>query len=190
MPAPNLRTLRRSRSQSLETASGVFMVSPEAADDRQEFSLLPRKSQKSESMLRFVRTAAICSDGTHMRAPNSDPGSIMFSGGFRNWQTAKYWHVPNLLPHLKFFLRKRLTHKGYPLSVAEIVFRQFFGMRGHEQFSESKSPPYRGVALPHAHQSSLEMRRTVASSDPRRRRQATITLITPESRNLSGESSV
>ena len=46
MSAPNLRTVRRSRSQCLETASGVFMVCPEVADDRQEFSLLPRKPQK------------------------------------------------------------------------------------------------------------------------------------------------
>src|SRR5262249_37056118 len=38
VPAPNLRTVRRSRSQSVETASGFFMVSPEAADNRQEFS--------------------------------------------------------------------------------------------------------------------------------------------------------
>src|SRR5262249_48969192 len=38
MPAPNLRTVRRLRSQSVETTSGVFMVSPEASDNQQEFS--------------------------------------------------------------------------------------------------------------------------------------------------------
>jgi len=79
-------------------------------------------------MLRFVRTAAICSDGTHMRAPNSDPGSIMFSGGFRNWQTAKYWHVPNLLPHLKsFFCESALHTKATPFLWQKSFFDSFLG---------------------------------------------------------------
>ena len=61
MPAPNLRTVRRSRSQSVETASGVFMVSPEAVDDGQEFS--PSRSQiakKVGTKLRSVRRLAGC----------------------------------------------------------------------------------------------------------------------------------
>ena len=58
MPAPNLRTVRRSRSQSVETASGVFMVSPEAADDRQEFS--PSRSQIAKKVTRsFGPSAAL-----------------------------------------------------------------------------------------------------------------------------------
>ena len=51
----------------------------------------------------------------------------------------------NLLPHLKIFLQKRLPQKGYPLSGANRFWTGFWE-RGHEQFSESKSPPYRGVA--------------------------------------------
>ena len=51
----------------------------------------------------------------------------------------------NFLPHLKIFLQKRLPQKGYPLSGANRFWAGFWE-RGHEQFSESKSPPYRGVA--------------------------------------------
>ena len=51
----------------------------------------------------------------------------------------------NPLPHLKIFLQKRLPQKGYPLSGANRFWTGFWE-RGHEQFSESKSPPYRGVA--------------------------------------------
>src|SRR5262249_19490215 len=50
MPAPSLRTVRRLRSQSVETTSAVFMVSPEAADARQEFS--PSRSQVGKKMTR------------------------------------------------------------------------------------------------------------------------------------------
>src|SRR5262249_62142019 len=47
MPAPSLRTVRRSRSQSVETALGFFMVSPEAADNRsRSLAGLVSKSQK------------------------------------------------------------------------------------------------------------------------------------------------
>jgi hypothetical protein len=48
------------------------MVSPEAADDRQEFS--PSRSQvaKNDARLRFVLPAAICSDGLTCKPPKSD----------------------------------------------------------------------------------------------------------------------
>jgi hypothetical protein len=52
----------------------------------------------------------------------------------------------NLLPRLNFFLQKRLPQKGYPLSAGRNRFWTGFWERGREQFSESKSPPYRGVA--------------------------------------------
>jgi hypothetical protein len=48
------------------------------------------------------------------------------------------------LPAPKIFLQKRLSHKGYPL-YGQNHFWTGFCQRGHEQFSESKSPPYRGV---------------------------------------------
>jgi hypothetical protein len=38
--------------------------------------------------------------------------------------------------------------------------------RDLEQFSESKSPPYRGSHLPHAHPSSFEMRRQFRPAVP------------------------
>src|SRR5262245_58279145 len=59
-----------------------------------------------------------------------------------------------------FFLQKRLSHKGDPL-YGQNHFWRGFCQRGHEQFSDSKTPPYRGSHLPHAHPSSFEMRRTV-----------------------------
>ena len=46
----------------------------------------------------------------------------------------------NLFPHLKIFLQKRPPQKGYPLS-GENRFWTGFWERGHEQFSESRSPP-------------------------------------------------
>src|SRR5207249_1011712 len=65
MPAPNLRTVRRSRSQSVETASGFFMVSPEAADIRQKFSRSRRQvAKKSDPRLRFLSTARYWRDGS------------------------------------------------------------------------------------------------------------------------------
>jgi hypothetical protein len=48
------------------------------------------------------------------------------------------------LPAPKIFLQKRLSHKGYPL-YGQDHFWTGFCQRGHKQFSESKSPPYRGV---------------------------------------------
>src|SRR5262249_26718382 len=60
----------------------------------------------------------------------------------------------------KFFLQKRLSQKGYPFSGGRNRFWTGFCQRGQKQFSESKSPPYRGSHLPHAHSSSFEMRRT------------------------------
>ena len=69
MLAPNLRTVRRSRSQSVETASGVFMVSPEAADNREEFSRSRwQVAKKSDPRLRFLGTAAISGIGGTARA--------------------------------------------------------------------------------------------------------------------------
>ena len=60
MPAPNLRTVRRSRSQSVETASGVFMVSPKLWMTGRSLARLARKSQKSDSKLGSVRRLAGC----------------------------------------------------------------------------------------------------------------------------------
>jgi hypothetical protein len=54
-------------------------------------------------------------------------------------------------PSTKIFFAKRLSHKGYPF-MGRNYFWTGFWERGHEQFSESKSPPYRGSHLPHAHQ--------------------------------------
>ena len=76
----------------------------------------------------------------------------------------------NLFPHLKIFLQKRPPQKGYPLS-GENRFWTGFWERGHEQFSESKSPSYRGVASA-ARTSKLGDAPNRASSDPRCRRQA------------------
>ena len=50
----------------------------------------------------------------------------------------------NFLPHLKIFFCKNAFHrKGYPLSGVNRFWAGFWE-RGHEQFSESNSPPYRG----------------------------------------------
>jgi hypothetical protein len=51
----------------------------------------------------------------------------------------------NLLSHLKIFFAKRRPQKGYPVSGTNRFWTGFWE-RGHEHFSESKSPPYRGVA--------------------------------------------
>src|SRR5262249_34638674 len=61
----------------------------------------------------------------------------------------------------KFFFKNVLRQKGYPLLGGRNRFWAGFRERGHEQFSESKSPPTGGSHLPHAHPSSFEMRRTV-----------------------------
>src|SRR5262249_24972563 len=51
----------------------------------------------------------------------------------------------NPLLHLKFFFKNVLRQKGYPLLRGQKPFLDRFSGEGHEQFSESKSPPYRGV---------------------------------------------
>src|SRR4029077_3068338 len=56
----------------------------------------------------------------------------------------------NLLPHLKIFLQKRLPRKATPF-LGPNGFWTGFWERGHEQFSESKSPPTGGSHLPPAH---------------------------------------
>ena len=50
----------------------------------------------------------------------------------------------NLSRHQKIFLQKRLSHKGYRL-YGQNHFWTGFCQRGHERFSESRSPPYWGV---------------------------------------------
>src|SRR5262249_55629973 len=67
----------------------------------------------------------------------------------------------NPFPQLKIFFKNVLRQKGYPLLGGRNRFWAGFWERGHEQFSESKSPPTGGSHLPHAHPSSFEMRRTV-----------------------------
>ena len=57
-------------------------------------------------------------------------------------------------PGTKNFFAKTSSHKGYPL-YGQNHFWTGFCQRGHEQFSEFKSPPYRGAHLPHAHQAGL-----------------------------------
>jgi hypothetical protein len=58
------------------------------------------------------------------------------------------------------FFQKRLPQKGHPPFWGRNRFWTGFCQRGHEQFSESKSPPLPGGShLPHAHPSSFEMRR-------------------------------
>src|SRR5262249_9479299 len=59
--------------------------------------------------------------------------------------------------HQKFFFKNVLRQKGYPPLGGRNRFWTGFWGRGHEQFSEFKSPPYRGSHLPHAHPSSFEI---------------------------------
>jgi metal-dependent hydrolase (beta-lactamase superfamily II) len=61
---------------------------------------------------------------------------------------------PNLLPHLKIFLQKRLPQKGYPLSGANRFWTGFWE-RGHEQFSEIQESPLPGGRI--TYQSSDKM---------------------------------
>src|SRR5262249_42442839 len=91
MPAPSLRTVRRLRSQSVETTSGVFMVSPEAVDARQEFS--PSRSQVAKKVTRgsgsSERPRFVAMDPHASPRNRSGP----HSEDFRNWPNANFWHV-------------------------------------------------------------------------------------------------
>jgi hypothetical protein len=53
-----------------------------------------------------------------------------------------------------FFAKASFTQRATPL-VGQNHFWTSFWERGHEQFSESKSPPTGGSHLPHAHQAGL-----------------------------------
>src|SRR5262245_11447124 len=52
------------------------------------------------------------------------------------------------LPAPKNFLQKRLSHNGYPLSVANRFWTDFWE-RGHNLNRQKKSPPYRGRGATH-----------------------------------------
>src|ERR1700750_2408858 len=70
----------------------------------------------------------------------------------------------------KFFLQTSFTER-LPL-YGQNHFWTGFCQRGHEQFSESKSPPTGGSHLPHAHPSSFEIQvelTTAAGLQPIRR---------------------
>jgi hypothetical protein len=56
------------------------------------------------------------------------------------------------LPAPKIFFAKTSFTQRLPPFWGGNHFWTGFCQRGHEQFSESKSPPYRGSHLPHAHQ--------------------------------------
>jgi hypothetical protein len=86
----------------------------------------------------------------------------------------------NSLPHVKFFLQKPPPQKGYPF-LGQNRFWTGFWERGREQFSEFKSPPYRGSHLPHAHQASDE---AYADYQARTERQITVDRQSDVSRSL------
>ena len=63
-------------------------------------------------------------------------------GKYRNTVSCVYGRNP--LPHLEIFFKNAFRQKGYPLLGGRNHFWTGFRQRGHEQFSESKSPPTGG----------------------------------------------
>ena len=64
-------------------------------------------------------------------------------------ETRRTGNRGNLLPYLKFFCKNAFSEKRLPPS-GKNRFGQVRG-RGHEQFSKSNSPPYRGVVICRTH---------------------------------------
>jgi len=75
----------------------------------------------------------------------------------------------SLSPHLKFFCKNAFPHRKATPFGGRNRFWTRFCERGHEQFSESNSPPYRGSHLPHV-PSSFEMHRTGVGGQSNRAR--------------------